>query len=129
MYARLILMKIVLRMSYKQIKRLARDNIHQYLCIRKYLSSTEPSLQMSKNLVKTKIRIRTTLTGNTIRSNESLAASSRSTSATNLAVREARISSLSSTEAPIKFALALGKVSMIITASISSEPSAMGTRI
>lgn len=69
------------------------------------------------------------LTGNTIRSNELLAALSRSTSATSLTFREAKISSLSSTEATTTFAFARLRISMIITASISSVPLAIGTRI
>ncbi|KAJ8438269.1 hypothetical protein Cgig2_030634 [Carnegiea gigantea] len=56
-------------------------------------------------------------------------ASSRSVSATSFTFREATISSLSPTEATTTLALARRRTSIVITASISSEPSAIGTRI
>ena len=67
------------------------------------------------------------LTGKTIRSYCSSATSVIRTSATILTFREQQTVGLDSTDATVTLAPALLKTSMMVTASISSEPSPMGT--
>lgn len=69
------------------------------------------------------------LTGRRMRSYWSSAASSKSISATIFTCLDATISTVSSIEATTTLAPALRRISIIMIASISSDPFAIGTRI